>query len=66
MTKCEQFAIDFYLSEYPDNKDFLTILGLIQNGDNSVIIWYPFENESKLELCDLIVDFKYSLENTFN
>lgn len=66
MNKFEQFAIDFYLSDYPENTDFLTILGLIQNRHDSIIIWHPFENENTLELCDLIVDFKCSLENTFN
>ena len=66
MNKFEQFAVDYYLSYYPDNIDFISILGLIQNGDNSIIIWHPFENENKLELCDLICDFKSSLENTFN
>jgi len=66
MNKFEQFAVDFYLSDYPQNADFLTILGLIQNDDESILIWHYFENENKLELCDLIVDFKCSLENTFN
>ena len=66
MSKFELFAIEYYLSEYPNDKDLITIFGLIQNNDDSIIVWHYFENESKLELCDLIVDFKYSLENTFN
>ena len=66
MNKFEQFAVDYYLSDYPDNLDFISILGLIQNDNESIIIWHYFENENKLELCDLICDLKSSLENTFN
>ena len=66
MTKFEQFALEFYLSIFPDNLDFISILGLIQNNDDSIIVWHYFEYENKLELCDLICELKSSLENTFN
>lgn len=36
-------AFGLFLSEYPEDKEPSEILGLIEEGDDSIVVWEPFE-----------------------
>lgn len=66
MNKFEQFAVDFYLSHYPDNVDYETILQLISDNDKDIIPFYIVQYQTPDNLIEEIDNLKSLAENTFN
>ena len=62
MKKSERFALNEYLSEFPDDKTFEEIIELILNEDESVIIWEPFENYPAEDVTEMIENTKDHFE----
>ncbi len=44
LTKGQSIALDYHLTEYPDNTPFEDILEMMEDDVNSVTIWCPFED----------------------
>ena len=65
MNKFEQYAINFYVSTYPDNCHYETILQILSNNDNDITLWHYFKGASPDEVVGLIEEMKFSLMNTF-
>lgn len=53
MKKCERFALDHYLTSYPENEDFYSVLYLVRMESDLITVWEPFANEP----CDNVADF---------
>lgn len=65
MKKSQKFALDHYLSSYPEGVDFETILEMIANQDERVVIWSPFENDCTNEINDYISHMANEIETKF-
>lgn len=63
--KAGDVALGHYLSDYPANIPFGDVLDLIMDGDDSVIVWSPFEYEDRNELIDLILGMKKYILSEF-
>lgn len=50
----EKFALNEWLSDYPENLDFDAVLDLLRDEDLSVIVWQWFENMPAYELIENI------------
>jgi len=61
----EAFAVNHYLSEFPEGKTFEEILELVEEGDDEVIIWQPFENYHPKDVAQYIRDLCVSLAQEF-
>jgi len=56
-----QSAIGHYLSDFPDEKTPEEILELIENNDDSIVFWEPFEYWDHHSILNLITTMQYSL-----
>lgn len=65
MKSYQQFALNHYLTHYPINTDFETILSLIQDADVSITVWAPFEHYPPNEIEDFISHMAHDLEEKF-
>lgn len=50
----EKFALNEWLSDYPENLDFDAVLDLLRDEDLSVTAWQWFENTPAYELIENI------------
>jgi hypothetical protein len=52
----ESFALNEYLSHYPDEWDYDTIINAIADGDyyDDIDVWQPFENDEPDEIVNNI------------
>ena len=62
MNTAERFAINEWLSEYPEDKTYEEIIDLIYEEDESVNPWEPVENYSAARLVQIISDTKTHFE----
>lgn len=65
MKQSELFALNHYLSFFPENESFDEVLTLIENEDESVGVWEPFENYPVNEVVDFISHMASSVEEKF-
>ena len=65
MTVYETFALNEYLSSYPNDKSFDQILELIERDDNDVLVWEVYQNSDRYSIVTLIMDLHFNLEQTF-
>lgn len=65
MKSYQQFALNHYLSDYPIETDFKTILSLIEDEHESITIWQPFEDHPRDDLIDFISHLAHELEEKF-
>jgi hypothetical protein len=54
MKTSEKFALNEWLSDYPENLDFDGVLDLLRDEDLSVTVWQWFENMPAYELIENI------------
>jgi hypothetical protein len=62
MNTAERFAINEWLSEYPEDKTYDEIIDLIYEEDESIVPWEPVENYSAARLVQIISDTKTHFE----
>lgn len=62
-TPAENVALDFILSDYPQNLTFAEILEAIENKADTITIWQPFENFDSLNLTAELESLKTKVEN---
>jgi hypothetical protein len=65
MNKYQRFALNHFLSNYPQELDFDGVLDLIEAEDDAVLVWQPFENMKPEELVEEIDSMVTSLKATF-
>jgi len=58
----ERFAINEWLSDYPEDADFETIIDLIRTDDDSVMAWELVEHYPPSDLIELIYNTKVHFE----
>jgi len=65
--KCERFALNQWLSEYPDDVSYEQILGRLCHNrcGEDILVWELVENESLQAVSDLIENTKYQLIRIF-
>ena len=66
MNTAERFAINEWLSEYPEDKTYDEIIDLIYEEDESINPWEPVENYSAARLVQIISDTKTHFEFVTN
>jgi len=62
METSERFALNEWLSEFPDDKTFDEILDLIRTYDESVRPWELVENHPAADLIELIYNTQMHFE----
>lgn len=66
MNKYEITALNTFLSEWDiSENDYNKILEMIEDDDESISIWEPFENYSSNKVIQFIEDLKDLLEQEF-
>jgi predicted nucleotide-binding protein (sugar kinase/HSP70/actin superfamily) len=62
----EKFALDNYLSSYPEDKSFFEIIEMVEDHENDdVLVWDPFFYLDPEEVGSLIVDMVENLKENF-
>lgn len=54
MTHAEEFALNEWLSDYPNDKTYAEILDLLRDEDENVSPWQTVENFPAYEIVELI------------
>jgi hypothetical protein len=62
MKHSERFALNQWLSAYPNNVSYEQVLALLLKHDNEVCIWEMAENHSPEYVADLIEDTRFAVE----
>jgi len=62
MNQAERFAINEWLSDYPEDKTFDEIMDLIREDDESVTAWELVENYPAADLIEVIYNTKMHFE----
>jgi len=65
MTKFERFAINHFLSNYPEDWSYPEILEGLNADDDAITIWEGVESIWPSTLVSYIEDMVSSLKNTF-
>lgn len=66
MNTFERVALDQYLSNYPVGWDFNRILDGIEDNEQDIVIWAPFQDWVRGDIVQLIDDTKFILERSFD
>ena len=66
MTHAETFALNEWLTEYPDNLTYDEVLELLRDEDESVIVWQWFEYTPVTDMIENIDNTRSHFENTIN
>lgn len=67
MTKYQRFAINHFLSYYPDEWDYPEILeGVAIEDHDNITVWHAHENEPTEHVVHYIEQMVKSLEDTFS
>jgi hypothetical protein len=64
MTHAETFALNEWLTEYPDDLTFDEVCALLLDEDESVVPWQWFETMPPTELVENIDNTRSHFENT--
>jgi hypothetical protein len=63
--KIEQFALSQFLSDYPDDTAYHSVLDMILDEDESISIWEPFEDHSPNWVVNQIEEMVTSMNYWF-
>jgi hypothetical protein len=61
MKHSERFALDQWLSSYPD-LSYETIIDMLLSGDDAIVVWQMAEGCNAGDVCDLIRDTRIAFE----
>lgn len=69
MNAYESFVLNHFLSEYPEGWDFDRILETLEENDDdcrdNIVVWEPYEDWDRSQLCEAIDDMRVDLERKF-
>lgn len=65
MNVYEKFALQEYVSEYPEGKTFHEILEMIENDSEDILLWDPFVYMELEVVSGLISELAQDLQMTF-
>lgn len=69
MNAYESFALDHFLTEYPEGWDFDRVLETLEENDDdcrdNIVVWEPFEDWDRAQLCEFMDDMRVDLERKF-
>lgn len=66
MNMYERVALSLYLSSYPVEWSYDHVLEVLEHGDDDrVLVWAPFKEWTRDDLCVTIDESKYILEKNF-
>ena len=71
MKVSERFALEQWLSDYPDTMSYDSVLQVIgldtfDSGDNGIILWEVIENYPSEDIVEIIDDTRKSFEDSAN
>lgn len=66
MNAYEHYALGNNLTEYPHDSTYHEVLDMIENGDERISVWEPFENHDTNFIIENIENMKESLECHFS
>jgi hypothetical protein len=64
MKVSERFALEQWLSDYPDDKTYDEVLSMITEEHEDVILWQSIENYPPESVIEMIDDTRSSFENS--
>lgn len=65
MNKYQLFAVDHFLSGYPDDASFEEIIQMVEDEDEEISHWEPYENFWGEHVAEMIEDMARDLEAVF-
>jgi hypothetical protein len=64
MKVSERFALNQWLSDYPDDKTYDEVLSMITEEHEDIILWETIENYPPESVIEMIDDTRSSFENS--
>lgn len=65
MNKYQLFALDHFLTDYPKDASFEEIVEMVEDEDEDVCHWEPYENLWGEHVAEMITDMARELEVVF-
>ena len=69
MSAYELFVLNQFLSEFPAEWDYDRVLETLEENDDdcrdNIVVWYPYEDFDRAQLCEIIDDMRADLERMF-
>lgn len=65
MNSYECFAVNQFLSAYPDDASFYEILTMLEEDNDDVLVWEPFEYTNREQIAGMIADLAFELQEAF-
>jgi hypothetical protein len=59
-------ALNHYLCDVPENNHPEEVLEMLSEGDDSLLVWEPFEHHPKSVIADLVDDLAHSLKHQYD
>jgi hypothetical protein len=66
MNKYQTFALGHFLSDYPDDASFDQIIELVEQEDEAIMHWEPYESFWGEHLATMITGMARALKEQFN
>jgi hypothetical protein len=63
--KAQTIAIEHFLSDFDRSMSYEKVLEAIENEDDSITVWEPFEYHDPSDVVDLITSLEYSIKDAF-
>jgi hypothetical protein len=61
----ERFALDLFVSSYPEDKTFIQIMDMIEEPDSEIPFYDPFIYLQPEEMTGLITELEYGMRTNF-
>lgn len=65
MNKYQQFAVDHFLTEYPEGASFSDIVQMVEDEDEEIRHWEPYEAFWGEHIAEMIAGMARELESAF-
>lgn len=69
MNAYDLFVLNHFLSEFPEGWDFDRVLETLEENDDdcrdNIVVWEPYEDWDRSQLCEAIEDMRVDLERKF-
>lgn len=65
MNQFQIFALNHFLSDYPDGVSYTDVLRMVEERSDDVVVWEPFERYPPEDVAEFIDALADSLKNNF-